>query len=66
MKGKTKLAGGKVNHELDHNALPAFARKRVVNHVTKEEHDERDIGAMVSMLTRAVQQLDARLEALEN
>jgi hypothetical protein len=61
-KGGAPLAG---ESELDHESLPTFARKRVYNHVTKEERDERDIGAMVSILTTAVQQIDARLAALE-
>jgi hypothetical protein len=69
VRGIAPLARGDASNdgesELDHDSLPVFARKRVYNHVTKEERDERDIGAMVSILTTAVQQLDARLSAIE-
>jgi hypothetical protein len=57
---------GKTNQgkrEIDHGSLPAFARKKVRKpDGTLEEG--RDIGAMISVLTRAVQQLDARLDAI--
>ena len=49
---------------IDHDTIPAFARKRV-RQADETERDERDIGAMISILTVAVQQLDARLDTLE-
>jgi len=62
---RAKLAGGKSQQmEIDHSTLRAFARKRIAM-ADKTERDGRDLGAMVSMLTRAVQQLDARLAAIE-
>ena len=49
---------------IDHSSLPAFARKQLrLKDGTAEEG--RDLGAMISILTVAVQQLDARLDALE-
>ena len=65
VRGKTKLAGGKAAQEIDHDSIPAFARKRVRDSKTNEEHEGRDLGAMISILTVAVQQLDARLDTLE-
>ena len=65
VRGKTRTVKGKPTREIDHDTLPAFARVRVVDAKTKEARDERDLGAMISMLTVAVQQLDARLDALE-
>lgn len=64
VKGKPKR-GSQQETEIDHSTLPSFARKQVMNRHTKEVHDERDIGAMISMLTVAVQQLNERLEAVE-
>lgn len=49
---------------IDHGSLPAFARKRVRRDDGTTE-EGRDLGAMISILTVAVQQLDARLDALE-
>ena len=52
---------------LDHASLPGFARK--VIHVKRDGADVfeegRDLGAMVSILTTAVQQLLERIEAME-
>jgi hypothetical protein len=47
------------NGEIDHSTLPAFARKDVGG------EGGRDLGAMISMLTVAVQQLTARVSELE-
>ncbi|TXH41797.1 MAG: hypothetical protein E6Q97_36870 [Desulfurellales bacterium] len=49
---------------IDHSSLPAFARKTVKRRGNQEE-EGRDLGAMISILTVAVQQLDARLDTLE-
>ena len=61
------------NGEIDHDTLPAFARRTTtrtnpgseVEPVKVVEQPGRDLGAMVSVLTVAVQQLLARLEKLE-
>jgi hypothetical protein len=57
---------------IDHDTLPEFARASIkyTKHNkdgTKEEiiEDGRDLGAMISILTKAVQELDARLDKLE-
>lgn len=62
----TELRGVKGNNRggIDHSSLPAFARKTIKRR-DKPTEEGRDIGAMVSILTVAVQQLDARLDALE-
>ena len=52
------------NDEIDHDTLPAFARYERVDD-NGEIEVGRDLGAMISMLTVAVQQLTARLEKLE-
>ena len=65
VRGKTRTVKGKAVREIDHDSIPAFARVRVVDTKTNEARDERDLGAMISILTVAVQQLDARLDALE-
>jgi hypothetical protein len=57
---KVKGRGGGI----DHQSLPQAARKTVKGKNGATE-DGRDIGAMISILTKAVQQLDARLIALE-
>lgn len=51
------------NGEIDHSTLPKFAQKKV----KKEDGEEvgRDLGAMISILTVAVQQLTERIEKLE-
>ena len=46
------------NGEIDHGTLPKFARK-----ITPEGEDGRDLGAMISMLVKAVQQIK---EVLDN
>ena len=51
--------------EIDHSTLPAFARVALERGAGKQPEEGRDLGAMISMLTVAVQQLDARLDALE-
>lgn len=64
-----------LNGQVDHGSLPAFARvksKRTepVNKFRPElgtheiQVDERDLGAMISILTVAVQQLDSRITKL--
>lgn len=63
------------NGKLDHKTLPPFARKTIVMPAEKDEkgkvvrgersEDGRDLGAMISMLTVAVQQLTDRIEKLE-
>ena len=65
VRGKTRTVKGKAITEIDHSSIPAFARKQVRDLKTGEQRDERDLGAMISLLTAAVQQLDARLDALE-
>jgi len=65
VRGKTRTVKGKAVREIDHDSIPAFARVRVMDTKTNEARDERDLGAMISILTVAVQQLDARLDALE-
>jgi hypothetical protein len=44
-----------VDGEIDHSTLPDFARKQVV--VDGKVEEKRDLGAMVSMLVVAIQQL---------
>ena len=53
------------NDEIDHDTLPAFARYERIDD-NGEIEVGRDLGAMISMLTVAVQQLAARLEKVEN
>lgn len=66
---------GTPSGEIDHKSLPEFAARKL-KHTKRErvgprmverevEEDGRDIGAMVSVLTVAVQQLLDRVEALE-
>lgn len=54
-----KKISGK-NGEIDHSTLPAFAQKDVGG------EPGRDLGAMISILTKAIQQLQAKIELLEN
>jgi hypothetical protein len=49
---------------IDHSTLPTFARKTIRRRDAQVE-EGRDLGAMISILTVAVQQLDTRLDALE-
>lgn len=58
--------------QLDHATLPDFARKKLMINATdadgktmQKEEDGRDLGAMISILTCAVQQLAEKVEALE-
>jgi hypothetical protein len=52
---------------IDHASLPEFARKTV--HLKRDGEDVyeegRDLGAMVSILTKGLQEVDERLERLE-
>jgi hypothetical protein len=62
------------NGEIDHSTLPSFAQKtlskKIINEETKEdeiiEETGRDLGAMISILTKAVQQISDRLDAIES
>jgi hypothetical protein len=63
------------NGKIDHSTLPEFAQKKVqVDQIGKEgdedyeparEEDGRDLGAMISILVKAVQELSAEIEALK-
>ncbi len=64
-----KLIRNDKNGNIDHSTLPAFARKKITSKDKKgkeSEADGRDIGAMISILTKAVQELDERIEKIEN
>ena len=64
-----KLVRNDKNGNIDHSTLPAFARKKITlkDKKSKEsEADGRDLGAMISILTKAVQELDERLEKIED
>jgi len=71
-----ELKGVKNNEkgDIDHTTLPQSARKKIKLHKKlgdddrkgDEEVDGRSIGMMVSILTKAIQELDARLERVEN
>lgn len=50
---------------VDHKTLPAFAKSAFVDPATGQEIEGRNIGNMVSILTKAVQQLTGKLEAAE-
>lgn len=50
---------------ISHKTLPAFARAKVPDPETGLQTDGRNIGNMVSILTKAVQQLTEKLEAAE-
>ena len=54
-------AQGKIIHQ----TLPRFARAKFIDAATGEETEGRNIGNMVSVLTRAVQQLMEKLEIAE-
>ena len=50
------------NGQINHSTIPAFARvKRTYN---GETHDERDLGAMISVLTAGVNQLNDKYKQL--
>ena len=52
------------------SSLPSYARKRVERNDKKTGHtrgeESRDLGAMISILTKAVQELGERIEKIEN
>jgi len=50
---------------ISHKTLPAFARAKFTDPETGTETEGRNIGNMVSILTKAVQQLTEKLEAAE-
>ena len=50
---------------ISHKTLPAFARAKFTDPSTGQETEGRNIGNMVSILTKAVQQLTEKLEAAE-
>jgi hypothetical protein len=50
--------------EIDHDSLPAFMRKVIKNNNGTEEIG-RDLGSAVSMLLKAIQELDKRIDKLE-
>ena len=72
-----KLIKGK-DGMIDHSTLPKFAQYKQVREYSKMDNDgnkiisssietdERDLGAMISMLTVAVQQLTTKVEFLES
>ena len=59
-----KKIKGKDDGHLDLASLPSFARVKTKDDKGKEV-DGRDLGAMISILTKAVQELDERLDKLE-
>lgn len=61
MKNITNDARGRISHK----TLPAFARAKFTDPSTGQETEGRNIGNMVSILTKAVQQLTEKLEAAE-
>ncbi len=75
-----KLVKNDKDGNVDHSTLPAFALKKIkCPAVTRKnekgaeivleperELEGRGLGAMISILTKAVQELDARLERVEN
>lgn len=61
MKNITNDAQGRISHK----TLPAFARAKFTDPSTGQETEGRNIGNMVSILTKAVQQLTEKLEAAE-
>ncbi len=57
-----------IDRKIDHSSLPIFAQKRIITiNEDKTENIEngRDLGAMISILTKAVQQLTEKVEKLE-
>lgn len=61
MKNITNDAQGRISHK----TLPAFARAKFTDPSTGQETEGRNIGNMVSILTKAVQQLAEKLEVAE-
>ena len=64
VRGKTRTVRGKATQEIDHATLPAFARRQF-EHKDGTVEEGRDLGAMISIMTVAIQQLADRLDALE-
>ena len=72
IKGKKNTEGG---YEIDHSTLPDIARKTIrrkvpISSIIEEgfldmEEEGRDIGAMISILTVAIQQQQTQIEALQ-
>ena len=60
-----KLTRSDAQGEIIHQTLPRFARAKFIDATTGEETEGRNIGNMVSVLTRAVQQLIEKLEVAE-
>lgn len=54
-----------IKGKIDHKTLPQFARTIKIDSRTGKETECRNIGNMVSILTKAVQQLTNKLEAAE-
>ncbi len=65
IRGKTNTVRGKQIKEIDHTTLPAFARVTLSQGADKQPEVGRDLGAMISMFTVAIQQIADRLDALE-
>ena len=65
IRGKTRTVKGRQVKEIDHATLPAFARVKLDNGDGKQPEEGRDLGAMISMFTVAIQQIATRLDALE-
>jgi hypothetical protein len=65
-----KKIKGKPDGHLDMSSLPSYVRKTVERKDKKTGktivEEGRDLGAMISILTKAVQELDERLEKIEN
>lgn len=53
------------NGEINHSTLPVFARTKWKDNKTNKDVEGRDIGAMVSILTKAIQELSDRVDSLE-
>ncbi len=58
---KIKGTAGDINHE----TLPLFARKIVKNEKTNKDEEARDLGAMISILVKGVQQLTEEIDTLK-
>lgn len=60
---------GDIDGKLDHNTLPAFAKKDVTNYTQDGiliKEPGRDLGAMVSMLTTAIKQLSDEVTLIKH
>lgn len=60
-----KTVATDVHGKINHKTLPAFARAKFTDPKTGMEIEGRNVGNMVSILTKAVQQLTEKLEAAE-